>query len=165
MAELLECQGTELYELGRELFATEASLCFEARGWSMYPMIKEGDVLEVMPVPWRKVRVGDVLFYRSGERLLVHRVIGRCSDEPGDRIRARGDAFLQADPPICEQDMVGRVDAIYRPGRRRLRPIRQDQGIARWLGVMVARSKFVHRSVRWVARGLYRVEKSLNRVS
>lgn len=165
MAELLECQGAELYELGRQLVAAEASLSFRARGWSMYPMIREGDVLEVTPVPWCKVGVGDVLFYRSGERMLVHRVIGRCSAEPGDRIRARGDAFLQEDPPICEQDMIGRVDAIYRPGRREPRLIRQDRGIARWLGVLLARSKLVHRSVRWVARGLYRVEKSLKLVS
>jgi hypothetical protein len=165
MAEMLECQGTELYELGKELAANGVCWRFEARGWSMYPMIKAGDVLEVRPISWRNVRLGDVLFYRSGERMLAHRVIGCFGGEPGNSIRARGDAFLQEDPPVCEPDVIGRVDAIYRPGRGGLRRIRQDRGMARELGVLVARYKFVHRSVRWAARGLYRIEKSLKRVS
>jgi signal peptidase I len=165
MAEPLECQGTELYELGMELAANGVSWRYEAQGWSMYPMIKAGDVLEVRPVPWRNVRVGDVLFYRSGERMLAHRVVGRCRDESEDSIRARGDAFLQEDPPICERDVIGRVDTIYRPGRSGLRTIDQERGPARWFGVLVARNKLVHRSLRWAARGLYRFEKTLKRTA
>lgn len=165
MAELIECQGAELYELGREFVGTEVSLRFEARGWSMYPLIKDGDVLEVSPVPWCKVRSGDVLFYRSGDRMLAHRALGRCSGESESRMRVRGDGFLQEDPPICERDMIGRVDAVYRPGRRKLRLIRQDRGIARGLGVLMARSRLAHRSMRWAARAMYRVEMSLKSLS
>jgi hypothetical protein len=161
MPEVLEFQGSELYDLGSDLVDAGASFRFQARGGSMYPFIREGDVLEVVPVPFREFGIGDVVFYRSGGRLLAHRVIGFVFEADRVRIRARGDGFLQEDPPVSEPDVVGRVERIYRPGRGKERVLQLDRGVRHGVGVLVARSTVAHRSVRWAARTFYRVDRAV----
>ncbi len=157
MPELFECQSTDLYELVNKLIDAGASFRFTARGWSMYPLVREGDELQVVPVSFRELGIGDVVFYRSGERLLAHRVIGFVFEAAQVRIRARGDGFVQEDPPVSEPDVLGRVETIHRPWRGRERIIRLDRGIYHGLGILVARSTLAHRGVRWAARALYRL--------
>jgi signal peptidase I len=161
MREVLECRSSELYDLGSDLVDAGVSFRFKARGGSMYPFIREGDALEVTPVSFHELGIGDVVFYRSGSRLLAHRVVGFVSEADQVYIRARGDCFLQEDPPVGEHDVVGRVERIYRPRRGRERMLRLDRGVRRGLGVLVARSTVVHHSVRWVARTFYRVDKAV----
>jgi len=157
MPEVFECQSTDLYDLANELVAAGASFRFTARGGSMYPFVREGDVLQVAPASFCELGIGDIVFYRSGDRLLAHRVIGFVSEADQVRIRARGDGFLQEDPPVSASELVGRIETIYRPWRGKECVIRLDRGITRGLGVLVARNTFVHRSVRWVARVMYRL--------
>ena len=157
MPEEFECQSTDLYELANELADAGASFRFTARGWSMYPLVREGDVLQVVPVSFSELGIGDVVFYRSGDRLLAHRVIGFVFEADQVRIRARGDGFLQEDPPVSEPDVVGRVEAIHRPWRGRERIIPLDRGIRHRLGILVARSTLAHRGARWAGRALYRL--------
>lgn len=157
MPDVFECQSTDLFDLAHELVDAGASFCFTARGWSMYPFVKEGDVLQVVPVTFRELGIGDVVFYRSGSRLLAHRVIGFVFEADQVWIRARGDGFLQEDPPVSEPDVVGRVNMIHRPWRGRERIIRLDRGFRHRLGVFVARSTMAHRGVRWAGRMLYRL--------
>lgn len=152
MGESLECPAAELYALGRDLVGSGASLRFEVRGWSMYPFIRNGDVIEVAPVLIDKTCVGDVVLFRCGERLLAHRVVGQLLDGQSVRLRVRGDRFLNEDPPIAEPDLLGQVRLVYR--NRRL--IRLDRGLNRYLGSLVARKKIAHRGVRWLARNRQR---------
>lgn len=154
--ESLECQSAELYDLGKELADSDVSLRLEVHGWSMYPMLRRGDVIEVVPVARDAIYVGDVVFFRSGDRLLAHRVVGFVPDGQGVRIRARGDSFLQEDPPVPEQDLIGKVETVYRPWRDRQRVIRLDRGLSGSLGVLIARSSAVHRCVRGATRTLRR---------
>jgi signal peptidase I len=161
MPEVLEVQSYDLYGLGRGLLDAGASFRLKACGWSMYPFVREGDVLEIAPVPFGEIGIGDIVFYRSGSRLLTHRVVGFVSEGDEVLIRARGDGFIQADPPVGESDLVGRVEAIYRPRRGTERVIQLDRGIRHRLGVLIARSKIAHRSVRWAARMIYRVGRAI----
>lgn len=157
MVEPLECDGPDLYELGRELLNSGVSFWLEVRGWSMYPFLKDKDVVEISPIQFDEVGIGDVVFFRSGDRLLAHRVVGAVSDEQGIRLRVRGDRFRQEDPLLAESDLIGKVEVIHRERRLGRRVIRLDQGLAKSLGRLVAQSRFVHRCVRWGAGGVLRV--------
>jgi hypothetical protein len=164
MPEPLECRGAELYELGKELADTGASLHIEVRGWSMYPIIRDGDKVEVAPAMIDEIDVGDVVFFRSGDRLLAHRVVGFVSDGGCTSLRARGDRFRQEDPPFGQADLVGRVATVFRDRRGSQRVIRLDRGLSRYLGSLVARSRVVHRCFRWGARTMQRFENLTARV-
>jgi len=89
---------------------------FCARGWSMAPFIRDGDVITVSPLQRARPGIGEVVaFIRPGEgNVVVHRVVTR-----------RGaDSFIQGDAvPECTdgiippQNLLGRVTRIERNGR------------------------------------------------
>ena len=89
---------------------------FTAKGFSMAPFIKDGDVLTVVPLEGTSPASGDVVaFFRPGtEKLTIHRVIG----EEGDSYWMKGDNSLQADGLIPKTSILGRVKRVERNGKR-----------------------------------------------
>jgi hypothetical protein len=83
--------------------------------------------------------------------LLAHRVIEVAEGDLGTHLVTRGDIFRQADPPVSEESLIGLVATVYRARRGRVHAIRLDRGLARWLGLLMARSGTVHRCVRGLA--------------
>ena len=105
--------------------AAEHGLRFAARGRSMWPLLRPGDFTIAEPLTGAP-RQGDVLVYRAGTQLVAHRFIGTFSD---GRLRLHGDFVLDEDPPLPPADVLGRVVAIERDGRR----IPLDSGLPRLL--------------------------------
>ena len=65
----------------------------------------------------RRRRVGDILLFRQGGVLVVHRFLGRVrSRRAGPCLRTRGDGRPDLDPPVFDRDVVGRVVAVRRDG-------------------------------------------------
>jgi hypothetical protein len=62
-------------KLCADLLNEGKSVRFEAPGKSMYPAILDGETLIVEPVVPSAVQVGDIILYKSEERLIAHRVI------------------------------------------------------------------------------------------
>ena len=48
---------------------------FKANGWSMYPTICDGEIINVEPVLPSQVRHGDIILYRSPRGVTAHRVV------------------------------------------------------------------------------------------
>jgi hypothetical protein len=85
----------------------------------MAPTIRSGDRVEVRPLGPAPVRRGDVVLCRAeGGRLLAHRVIGVDRGGDGLILRTQGDALTGADAPIDGSQVLGRVVAVERRGRR-----------------------------------------------
>ncbi len=158
MAELLECRGAELYELGKDLADAGVSLRLEVRGWSMYPLIRDRDEIRVSPVTIDDINVGDVAFFRSGDRLLAHRVVGHLTDGGSTSLRARGDRFRQEDPPFGQSELVGRVVAVFRNRRGSQRMIQLDRGFSRFVGIFITHSRVANHCYRWAANSMHRFE-------
>lgn len=70
--------------------------CFY-RGASMWPVLREPAVLEVHPYQGRRIRVGDVIVFRSVGVTVAHRVVGIHAEG----VRTRGDNVPQNDPHLC----------------------------------------------------------------
>jgi signal peptidase I len=162
--ESVELPGQEFFGLSKELVGSGIPVRFQVHGRSMYPLMRDGDIVEVASISVYDVQVGDVVFFRSGERLLAHRVTRFALDEQGMYLRARGDGFLQEDPPIREADLVGRVVTIHRGRGHKRRTIQLDRGVAGCVGRLVAQSPVVHRCVRGVGRGVLRAENLVQRL-
>jgi len=109
--------------LGREDFA--ALTCdvlanggimrFTARGGSMRPFIRSGDVLNVRPIEeGQPLQIGDVLLGRpSSKRLVAHRL---QRIRPGGLL-LQGDACASPDGWLRPEDVLGRVTSIERDGK------------------------------------------------
>jgi hypothetical protein len=81
----------------------------------MEPAIRDGDDITVVPVSIEAVRRGDVLLYRSGDRLMAHRVKGRVGG--AEVLRLCGDAPGWEEERVPPGEVLGRVVAVERQGK------------------------------------------------
>jgi signal peptidase I len=90
---------------------------FRVEGLSMYPTIRDGELITVGPVAAHQIARGDVLLCRQSTRLLAHRVVA-VQMRGGERVvRLRGDAKGADDAPIAVSDVIGKVVSVQRNGR------------------------------------------------
>ena len=131
-------EKTETLNLKREDFASIAQdilgrgriLRFKAKGGSMSPFIRNGDVVEVVPSKG-KINLGDVVFYCSSYgNLIIHRVIQRGKES----IITKGDSVPSSDQPIFSKQVLGRVVAVEKNGWC----IRLDRPMVRLLNILLA---------------------------
>ncbi|MBN2398998.1 MAG: S26 family signal peptidase [Candidatus Aminicenantes bacterium] len=89
-----------------------ASFRFQARGFSMTPAIRDGDVITVSPLGSGRPRRGDVLAFRHPLRpqLLVHRVL----QARGMKYFIRGDSCPEADGWLLLENVIGIVTRVER---------------------------------------------------
>jgi signal peptidase I len=100
-------------ELAADLLRRGSPLRIKARGGSMTPFLRDGDVVLVAPTAGRGVGVGDVICYEMPPgKLFLHRLIARDRD----RIVAKGDAlpFIEV---IDRTQLLGKVLAVERRGK------------------------------------------------
>lgn len=80
---------------------------------SMEPALSTGDIAVVRPVDVTKLKLGDVITYEEGGRLITHRIMAVTIGPDGSSYVLQGDANTAADRVPVEPDaIVGKV--IYR---------------------------------------------------
>jgi len=143
-------------EAGRHplgLAVAPGAVLFGFRGNSMYPLLDERDILEVVPYAGQPVAMGDVILFEPPGRAgwTVHRV----TQVTPQGIRTRGDNNTTEDEwSLSAADLRGRVVAAWRGARRR--PIaggRAGQLIAVLLHARLA----LDRGLARLGRPLYRM--------
>ena len=83
----------------------------------MCPTIRDGEAVTVEPVRAGAVKRGDILLYRAERGVIAHRVV-RIEGEQSPVFTLRGDASETCDEPIEAAQILGRVVAVERGGRR-----------------------------------------------
>jgi len=105
--------------LARCLIAEGMNVRLKARGHSMQPWIRAGDLITVAPSDPAQLKRGDVIVFESAAgRLIIHRLVAVRAGEAGLTFVTRGDAGAANDPPFGVGRIVGRVIEVWRGGRR-----------------------------------------------
>jgi hypothetical protein len=108
-------------EEGPPLLGRLLRRCGEARlrvtGTSMLPAIRPGDELLIRRVDITSVLKDDVILFRVGQRLFVHRVVVAGPGGEDRVLVTRGDLHAHDDPPVGAADVLGRVEGQLRKGR------------------------------------------------
>ena len=121
----------------RELLSSGHTARFRASGDSMYPSIRSGDYLNVVPCTLSELRRGDIVLAATKRGLTAHRIV-RISERGGSvRIVIRGDNALRSDGPIEVGDVLGRV--VSAEGDRSHRAIAAPVAMLRIAVVLVRR--------------------------
>jgi signal peptidase I len=102
-------------------------------GNSMRPSIHHGD-RALVAHGCAGVRRGDVVVFRRDGRLVAHRVLHIAAGDGGPTFVTKGDNASQFDPPLSADEIVGRVLAVEREGRR----MSLDTAAWRALGWLIA---------------------------
>jgi signal peptidase I len=112
----LPCTTTAFAGLSADLLRLGKTLRFQARGSSMQPLVRDGDVLLVQPAGSRQVRVGDVILCSSHaeQRVIVHRVVRKRLTPDGMRYWVQGDQVSRPDGLMSDEQIFGQLIAIDR---------------------------------------------------
>ena len=92
-------------EFIRPMLQQGLSVRFEARGCSMSPAIRDGEVVEVTPVRLTDLRKDDIVLAKSVTGFRLHRIVSL--DTPRDIIITRGDCGQEDDPPLTGAQVLG----------------------------------------------------------
>ena len=138
--------GPAVLELLQAVLARGAPFRFRAMGPSMFPFIRDGDVVTVAPLKGIRLRRGDVVACVPPrlDALVIHRVVARR----GQSYLVKGDATSEADGLVHEADILGRVMRVERRGSE----VRLGLGVERHLIAILARSGLLVRMVFPLAR-------------
>ncbi len=101
----------------------------------MFPTLEKGDVLEVEAAG--EIHPGDIVVFRRGNVLVCHRVTG---DGPPGTVLTAGERSQEPGDPVPRSDVLAKVCAIHRRGRRLVpnRPAKPTP--AAWLRLLLDRS-------------------------
>jgi len=104
-------------EVLRGLLTQGMSVRFQARGASMSPAIRDGEVVEVTPVIVSKLRKDDIVLAKSKNGFRLHRIV--MADPASDLFITRGDCGQQNDPALTGNQILGLAQAKeVRVGRK-----------------------------------------------
>jgi hypothetical protein len=104
-------------ELAEEILRSFGSVRFAATGCSMLPTILPGDTLMVERVSPAAFLVGDIALVGREGRLCAHRVVS-LPERQNEFWVTRGDAMLGPDRPVLAGELLGRVIAYIRAGKK-----------------------------------------------
>src|SRR5579864_122320 len=113
--------GSKLFEeVVRELLEQGLCVRFQARGASMSPAIRDGEIVTVTPVIVGKLRKDDVVLAKSNYGFRLHRIVQ--ADHARDVFITRGDCGQENDPALTGAQILGVARAKeVRVGRKVVR--------------------------------------------
>ena len=112
----ISLSGPALVELLRAVMDKGLPFRFRAKGASMSPFIKDGDVITVSPLSGALPRLGDVVAFThpNTERLVVHRVVGK----KGRYFLLKGDNVSRVENKVSRKKLLGFVNIVERNSKQ-----------------------------------------------
>ena len=112
---------SRLFEaITRELLRSGNAIRFQARGASMSPAIRDGEIVHVKSVATAELRKGEIVLVKGEMGFRLHRLV--VADAEQDVFITRGDCGQQDDPAVSREEIVGlAVAKEVRMGRRTVR--------------------------------------------
>lgn len=129
----LSLSGAALTDLLQAVVSRGSLFTLQAKGFSMSPFIKDGDMVTLSPLNRAFPRMGDVVAYihPAIKRVFIHRVVRK----KGDSYIMKGDNSLEGDGPVLAAKILGLVTRVDRDGKR----ITLGLGPERFLIALLAR--------------------------
>lgn len=108
-------KGKILTELLKAALERDKSLRFPAKGFSMFPFIKDGDIVTVSGLQNNLPRTGDIVAFVNprNQKLAIHRIIRKTN---GAYLIAGDNSIF--DGPIPKKNILGRVAKLERGEKR-----------------------------------------------
>ena len=142
----LSLSGEDLGRILAGVLEKSVPFRFKAKGLSMAPFIKDGDVLTVSPLPRRGPRTGDVVAFLHPVtgKVAVHRIVRRASGV----LILKGDNAPEADAPLPAGCSLGKVTRVERSGK----DVRLGTGPGRAAVALFSRARLLEPVLKWVRR-------------
>lgn len=123
------------------------SVCLNASGGSMYPFVKDGDIIKVVPLSEDDIKIGDIISVdvdnipKGKVWFYAHRLIKIVKDNDKRLYITKGDASKAGfDEPVGFKRIVGKVTEIERGGLK----INLKQPLWKYLNKHIAKFSLNH---------------------
>lgn len=105
----------DLINLMTSVFQKGGTFRFCAGGVSMWPFIRNGDIITLIPATQRSIENGDILAYKSSHnnKLTVHRMIAKR----GNQYLIKADNSTKSDGWVIEEKILGIVVRVERKNK------------------------------------------------
>lgn len=111
-------QSIAFGEIASHLIESGHGFRFRAHGRSMLPAIQDGELLHVLPLGNRKLKIGDIVLFRASDGFKAHRIVRNQREH----FITRGDSGLETDGAVSRDQIVGVV--VAKECARSLRVVR-----------------------------------------
>lgn len=106
-----------------EVFNNKKPIRFILNGSSMYPVLREGDILTVKPIDFNEAETGDILAYQDifTKKILVHRMVKREKNSGYGIILTAAEAgrrLVYDQPLLPGKCLIAKVIGIERGAKR-----------------------------------------------
>ena len=98
----------EFTEAVMEALRRRGRTVVRVQGRSMYPTLRNGMRVEVQPVAFDELAIGDLVVFHDGRSIVCHRLIRKAHR----LLYLKGDTNLWADPPVIWSQVLGRVSRL-----------------------------------------------------
>jgi signal peptidase I len=115
------------------------SACVVVHGKSMLPSLLPGDLVRIRQIDPNTLSVGDVVLFRLQSRYHLHRIREIRQSNGARLFSTRGDSMPQADPEVCENQILGKLTSVSR-AEREISQVSQRPAWNRWLGAALSYS-------------------------
>ncbi len=113
----LTCDSKEFGIISSELLRAGNTIRFTAKGTSMHPLIRDGDIVLIIPLKDEQIRKGDVVLFTIGDgRVLLHRVVEIRRSRRDEECLIQGDHSIHSDGYIPTSKILGSMVAVQRGG-------------------------------------------------
>lgn len=135
----LELQGKLLIDLVQNILLKGVNLRLHARGSSMTPFIRDGDLITIRPINNRNTGIGDIVafIHPDSENLILHRVIVRKQNVVV--VKGDNENRSQSDQ-ITHQAIIGILQRVERGGHLTRLGMGPEKVVISWmsrLGLLV----------------------------
>ena len=111
----IRLRGPDLIEIIGAVLGRGAAFRFRVKGFSMWPVIKDADIVTIAAMPAGRPRLGEVaaFVHPESKALVIHRIIGKR----GDDYLVQGDNALKQDGSVSKARILGCVKKVERDGK------------------------------------------------
>jgi hypothetical protein len=120
----IDINRIDFLSLADDILSHGHVLRFRARGLSMRPFVRDGDILVVHPWKNTNSNLGDILLYQTppvkntGDgRIFVHRLVGKRNLAGKTAYQLQGDALIYPDALVFPERIMGRAVQVERGSR------------------------------------------------
>ena len=112
-------QTDELYELTDDLLNSNQQVRLKVSGYSMFPLLREGDEIIVSKCNIKEITPGDVVVFKRNSKWIAHRLLKIVTDNNSTTLITKGDSCKLNDQPFNENSLCGKVIYFYRKGNEK----------------------------------------------
>ncbi|MBP1663810.1 MAG: transporter related protein, partial [Bacteroidetes bacterium] len=98
-----------LIDLAEVLLEDKNTLSIRVSGFSMYPVLQEGDICYVEKCNTEELKKGDIIVFRDGKQLIAHRLLHIQKTDNGYLLKTRGDNNRFDDNPFTDDFLSGKL--------------------------------------------------------